>query len=434
MTKQNWLGSLALAATAALTMSSCMKDNCKRMVTYTKETPVYKSYADIRHNITAESPRAIQQAGKIYLYNEFVLINEVDKGVHIFEISPSATATPLSFIPILGNKEITVRNGVLFADNYTDLVAIDLTDVRNPSLVSRKEDAFPIFWNDTELGMMVGYDRKVVTEELNCQEAQWVQNNGGWGGRPNEFSLQSDMTTNAVGGGGSESGGGRGSGTGIGGSMARFTILGAHLYTVDNMDLHVFDISDASNINDVAQVNIGWGIETIFPANGHLFIGSNTGMFIYEVSNPANPTQLSRFDHAEACDPVFVSGNFAYVTLRTGTLCNNGSNELNVLDVSDLTNPVLLNTYPMHNPHGLSVLNDVLYLCEGNEGLKGFNVADKMAIDQNQLFHDNGFDAFDVIASPYQPILMVIGTGGMRIYNNSNANAPVLVTTIATTP
>jgi len=433
MTKQNWLGSLALAAAATLTMSSCMKDHCKRMVTYTQEIPVYKSYDEIRHNIAAESPRAIQKSGKIYLYNNFVLINDVDKGIHIFEVSANANATPVSFIPILGNKEITVRNNVLFADNYTDLVAIDLADARNPRLISRKENAFPIFWNDPELGMMVGYDQKVVTEELDCQEAQWVQNNGNWGGRPGQFENQVDMTA-TVGGGGSASGGGRGSGTGIGGSMARFTILGSHLYTVDNMDLHVFDISDAANISDIAQVNIGWGIETIFPANGHLFIGSNTGMFIYEVSNPANPTQLSRFDHAEACDPVFVSGNFAYVTLRTGTMCTNGSNELNVLDVTDLTNPVLLNTYPMHNPHGLSVLNDVLYLCEGNQGLKGFDVADKMSIDQNQLFHENGFDAFDVIASPYQPILMVIGTGGMRIYDNTRPDAPVLVTTIATTP
>ena len=34
------------------------------------------------------------------------------------------------------------------------------------------------------------------------------------------------------------------SGTGIGGSMARFTIVGDYLYTVDSWDLNTFDISD----------------------------------------------------------------------------------------------------------------------------------------------------------------------------------------------
>ena len=37
------------------------------------------------------------------------------------------------------------------------------------------------------------------------------------------------------------------SGIGIGGSMARFTIVGDHLYTVDAYNLNTFDISSRCN-------------------------------------------------------------------------------------------------------------------------------------------------------------------------------------------
>ena len=48
--------------------------------------------------------------------------------------------------------------------------------------------------------------------------------------------------------------GGSESGTGIGGSMARFTISGDYLYTVDSWNLNTFEITDP--INPVNKPNI----------------------------------------------------------------------------------------------------------------------------------------------------------------------------------
>jgi hypothetical protein len=71
---------------------------------------------------------------------------------------------------------------------------------------------------------------------------------------------------------------------GIGGSTARFTIAGNALYIVDQSNLHVYDISTASNPSKVSDKNIGWSIETIFPYQNHLFIGSSSGVYIYDKS------------------------------------------------------------------------------------------------------------------------------------------------------
>ncbi|MGV3658020.1 MAG: hypothetical protein ACO1NX_08695 [Chitinophagaceae bacterium] len=52
--------------------------------------------------------------------------------------------------------------------------------------------------------------------------------------------------------------------SGTGGSMARFTIVGNYLYTVDKSDLKVFEIADPSNPVFKQTVPVGFEIETIY--------------------------------------------------------------------------------------------------------------------------------------------------------------------------
>ncbi|MDR2894781.1 MAG: hypothetical protein LBU97_04905, partial [Alistipes sp.] len=80
--------------------------------------------------------------------------------------------------------------------------------------------------------------------------------------------------------GGSESGG-------RGGSMARFTIAGDYLYTVNDYELTVVSLADPARPVDVQRIHLGMsGVETIFPMDSLLFIGSQGAMFIYDISRP----------------------------------------------------------------------------------------------------------------------------------------------------
>ena len=114
---------------------------------------------------------------------------------------------------------------------------------------------------------------------------------------------------------------GESSGTGIGGSMARFTIRDDYLYTVDSYDLKTFDIRDRLNPKITSEVNLGWGIETIFPYGENLFIGAQSGMHIYGLENKEEPNYISSYEHVTSCDPVVVQDSYAYVTLRGGSEC-----------------------------------------------------------------------------------------------------------------
>ena len=82
---------------------------------------------------------------------------------------------------------------------------------------------------------------------------------------------------------------------GQGGSLARFTLKGNYLYTVDDFGLNVFNVSNTSDPVKVNSVPIGFNIETLFGYKDYLYIGSQNGMFIYDLVNPEFPKEKSPF-------------------------------------------------------------------------------------------------------------------------------------------
>jgi hypothetical protein len=401
MIKQYLFGFIAFFAIAFST-SSCMQDTCTREITYTKYTPIFISTAEIRQDAVIAVSRDLEKPGKIYFYNNYIFINELREGIHIIDNADPSAPQNLGFIEIKGNVDIAVKDNMLFADNYMDLLAIDITNPLAPVQMSRQQDVFPTLGEDTGGNVLAYYETEVVTEMTECS-SNWF--GGGLFRQDDVF-----IATNFSNGGGA-------SPQGVGGSMARFTIVDNYLYTVDNADLHTFDISNTSSPTEISMVQVGWNIETIFPNADKLFIGSANGMFIYSISNPSTPSFISEFSHVGACDPVFVDGDLAYVTLRSGTLCEGFNNQLDVVDISNPSQPSLLKTYEMDNPHGLSIVDNRMFLCEGDYGLKVLDIEDEMDIEELKYYKD--FSTYDVIALP-NDILLVIGKDGFYQYDYSD--------------
>lgn len=207
-------------------------------------------------------------------------------------------------------------------------------------------------------------------------------------------------------------------GEGKGGSMARFTFLKGYLYIVDENSLKTFDISNPDKPDLLGTENVGSGVETIFPYENYLFLGTQWGMKIYSVENGALPSFLSDFEHSFSCDPVVVSNGIAYVTLRSGTTCQTGEDRMEVVDVSDLRSPSLLKTLPMENPHGLSVSDTVLFVCEGDFGFKVFNIKDRA--NPQLISHYDSIPSYDVIANYSRKQLIITGKDGIFQYDYSD--------------
>ncbi|KLT66300.1 LVIVD repeat-containing protein [Pedobacter sp. BMA] len=329
-----------------------------------------------------------KKTGKIYIFNDYLFINEPAKGIHIYNNSNPATPVNVAFLQVPGNVDLAIQNNILYADSYVDLLAFDISNIGNIKQVKRVNDVFKQFYSDFNLQKyVIVYKDTLVRKNYNK-------------------NIMYDAASYSS---------GSSSSTGQGGSMSRFTLLNDHLYTVGSFDLSLFDVKTPANPSFVKAINLGWGVETIFPYENKLFIGTNTGMHIFSAADPANPVKLSTYSHVFACDPVVVQGRYAYVTLRTGNSCRQASNQLEVVDIADPTQPKQVAVFPMQNPHGLSISGNSLFLCEGTFGIKSFNITDKTKIGNNLLQHINTVKSFDVIAGPKS--LIVTGEDGVHQFN-----------------
>ncbi len=220
-----------------------------------------------------------------------------------------------------------------------------------------------------------------------------------------------------------------GSQTGVGGSMARFAITGNTLYIATQQSLEVYDITQPDQPSKTVKRDLGVGIETIFPYKGNLFIGSTNGMYIFDNSDPKAPRQLSFYAHIQSCDPVVVQGNYAYVTLRNGSACRRFTSQssLDVVDVSNLSNPRLLSSMGMESPYGLGVDGNRLFVGEGSRGLKLFDISDP--IKPILMEYRSDIPTYDVI--PYRSTLIVTGEKGIFQYRYDDKDRFDLLSKIA---
>ena len=197
--------------------------------------------------------------------------------------------------------------------------------------------------------------------------------------------------------------------SGKGGSLARFTVSGEYLYTVDQSSLHTISISDVEHPQKANSKDLGIYTETIYPYGNSLLLGTETGMFVFDLSNPSDPRQLTFFQHIRSCDPVVAQNGYAYITLNMANQrCNNGANELQIVDINNLSSPQLVKTLSLTTPLGLDINNDTLYVCD--QGLRIINVANKL--QPVEIGHIYDIQAQDVIYQ--QGRLIVIGTDGLH--------------------
>jgi hypothetical protein len=378
------------------------------------------SFDELRAAVKTEAPKDLQNAGKIYIIGKYLLVNEPGKGIHIFDNTDPAVPKNLSFINIPGNIDMAVKGNILYADSHIDLVAFDISNPANMREVAREENIFPT-WSrsfanaghvDPSKGVVVDFKQARTTQISGCDEANmgpyfWHR---GFFAVNSEINFSRDMAFSASAAPSTPSR------PGIGGSMARYTIYDNYLYTIDDANMQLFDISTPTNPAFAGLINVGFNIETIYPYKDKLFIGSQTGMHIYNNADPANPVRLSTFAHVRSCDPVVADDKYAYVTLRNGNTCGGFANQLDVVDISNLSSPRLVKSYQMSNPHGLGLDHDnnTLFVCDGTSGLKVYDANHPLNLDKNILSRKTGH-TYDVI--PYKNIAIVTGNDGILQYD-----------------
>lgn len=392
-----------------LSIVSC-KDSSIEFRKYTANVPQYMSYDDMRKPVKSKAGFAIGTAGKIYIRDNYLFVNEKYKGIHVFDNSNPSSPVNLAFLDIPGNVDLAVRGNYLYADNYVDLIVLDISNLNSPVEVARIKDIFPytipeasdtypISSIDQEQGVIIGWQVEQVTEEITDNGiSPYYYFDKGIGAFMMNDSRGAPTQT-----------------VGIGGSMARFIINGDQFYGLNQSNMQVINITEPTNPVAGTKIEMARMVETVFIEGSDLFVGTQTGMLIYDVSSPASPVYKSEYNHFQSCDPVVVQDSYAYVTLRAGNRCGNWQNVMEVIDLKNIMSPVLMKSYPMSEPYGLGIDNKTLFVCDGQAGLKIYDATDPLRIDLHMLKQYTNIKALDVI--PFGKILIMIAEDGIYQYN-----------------
>ena len=396
----------------AILFSGCIKDKCTEVRTYAYFEPVYSTTAEVRANIKSNAAREIETPGKLFIKGNYIFLNEIDKGIHIINNTNPANPINVAFVDIPGNLDLAVNGNALYADLYTDMVTLDISDPLNVVVKKYNEGVFPFRqygygFNGDTTKVITNWVMKDTTVVVDCSKQFFLEKV-----YMDNASYSSASSTKAS------------SPVGKGGSMARFALTINKLYTVSNSDLNVFNVSKSYEPTFITKVNLNnWAIETIFPFKKNLFIGSQNGMYIYDITNPNLPVQAGMFSHVRSCDPVIADEDYAYVTLRSGSACEGFTNQMEVLKLNNLHDMQLVKTYKMYNPHGLSKDEDLLFICDGKDGLKIYDAANINDIKIKKHFPK--LETYDVIAM--NNIALVVAKDGLYQFDYSNVDEIKLI-------
>jgi len=412
---------LIILTLSLIFLASCEDTTYREYYGY---APVYMSYDELRNSIVAKDNVPLENPGKIYFKDDYIFIIEELKGIHVFDNHNPSSPLEKPFVNVPGVVDMVIKDNYLYADSYVDLVVLDVSDAQNIKEAGRLKDILPYtippltatdfqMGNvDKKKGLVTGWELKTIRERTYDNQDNYPV-----------FTLRASMANDAF---YKSSGGVSSGGVGVGGSMARFGIMGKVLYVLESNRLNILDISNGKAPSKISEIYPGNGIETMFLANKTMFLGTTTGMIIYDIYEPKTPVKKSTYSHLRSCDPVIVDDTLAYVTLRSGTNCWGNVNCLDVINIRDLSLPSIVKSYPLTKPFGLGKDGDLLFICDA--GLKVFDASDPKDIANHLIFTYSAINSFDVI--PIGKVLILIGDDGLFQYDYSNVKNISLLSSI----
>jgi len=184
-------------------------------------------------------------------------------------------------------------------------------------------------------------------------------------------------------------------------------------------NLFIYDISNPTNVVNVATTNTGAGtVFSVAVSGNYAYMGVvNNGLRIYDVSNPAKPFFVGSTNNVGGGFGVALAGNYCYLA--------NGGDGLRIYDVSNPANPLCIaRTNNGGLAQGVAISGNYAYLANDNDGLRIYNISDPA--HPINIAHTNSSLYVEGLAISGNYAYLATDTG-LHIYNVSNPALPSLV-------
>ena len=102
--------------------------------------PILISRTAADNNINLTAAQSVVAAGKFYIYNQYLFLVEKEEGIHIYDNTNIADPENIGFINIMNITDLAISDNSLYANQSTDLVVLDISDISDVKFLSRIKD------------------------------------------------------------------------------------------------------------------------------------------------------------------------------------------------------------------------------------------------------------------------------------------------------
>ena len=106
--------------------------------------PIIVSRTVLENSVIAQTSQNTVLAGKLYIKDNLMFLNEKNKGFHVFNYTDAQNPVKMGFIKVSGATDLAIRNNLLYINQAVDLLTIEYLPVNNSIIIkNRNRNVFP---------------------------------------------------------------------------------------------------------------------------------------------------------------------------------------------------------------------------------------------------------------------------------------------------
>ena len=123
--------------------ASCFYPNQENMLNNDFK-PVYMTRMQLENSVVLENPKTNIQSGKIYIKDDLMFVNDINKGFQVYNYSDPLNPVAINYINFPGATDMAIRNNILYVNQAVDLVSVNYNIINNTILITNRiENTFP---------------------------------------------------------------------------------------------------------------------------------------------------------------------------------------------------------------------------------------------------------------------------------------------------
>lgn len=105
--------------------------------------PILMTRTQLETSITSVDAKLLYKPGKIYAKDNLFFVVESYKGVHVINNADPYNPVIEYFITVPGCVDLAIKGDIMYVDNATDLVAINIANLPEITITKRIKSVFP---------------------------------------------------------------------------------------------------------------------------------------------------------------------------------------------------------------------------------------------------------------------------------------------------